>query len=260
MKKVIFLNLFVLIALITNGQKGKVEKSIVGVFTGGNCYENNKYCGFWYLKADSSFIFITGKNQFANVAGTGKWKLSTKEDSTFIFTFDTSVYLLQPKAKISYEASTKFSHDSLYFHVNIVDETGKPGSFTSIKTGSKVGYADKNGRADFAVFNEKKNNKLTFSCVGCNYADITIPVLPTGNYHSLSVTMSSVDSTTLSVISSGESVKISFTYKSNRRNDLYLTYRPEKKNELVSYIKNGINNQTMYKTYLGYLLDKIKSE
>ena len=201
--------------------QGPSQKMPLGVYTGNG--------GLWYLRPDSSFIFLKEENGLIKSAGVGKWHYTGKNDiAVFIFS-DSLNSLVLNNYKAIYQTETRMPLDSVYISGRAIGMDGKPCSFISVFIeGKKYGStADKDGIFHFRYPAGGGTNSLTFiKRIDPGYLPLTFQLSPNNNYHNLNITIPLLDS-------------LSFLPVENSRVELKLT--PKNISMLtLGYLPNGI--------------------
>jgi hypothetical protein len=245
--RTLLFNLLIICGFTTVAQ----TKIPLGVYSGNG--------GLWYIKNDSSFVFIAVENDFIKTAGVGKW--SYRKDSIFTFWFDNSINsLLLYNNKVEYHSETKYSFDTMYLSGRAMGTDGKPCSFMSIKfAGTKYVFAT-NKEGYFNVKNHISHGfkAITFiKRIPPEYYPVTFELSPTNNVHIVNITIPFLDSSALIPKENNEKVEIPYT-KRRPRSSWSIGYIPGKEPELRKLLIAAQTKQPLHKRYFAELLRRIK--
>jgi len=260
----------ILLCLITGGVFGQNSQKLpIGIYRGGICLDE-AICGTWYIKQDSTFVFMDFYNANLKSFGTGNWRMKDKDYIEFNFN-EGSLPILK-NAKISYQSETRKSYDSIYINgqINALSKFGKNimlGTFNN----SYYIRVDKNGHFR-EVYSRSSNNLINNNVIIRDLPDslatIEIQLSAQTNYHTLSIDIPKDDSLSANMVyranpfyvSKLQDGRASFFVNSKddqKRRFLDIRFVSDDKNLIIEKLKNAKKVQPQLSSNINYIISFI---
>ncbi len=240
----------------------------IGVYKGGICLDE-AICGTWYIKQDSTFVFLDFYNMKLKSFGTGSWLLKNKNNIEF--KFNEELLPVLKNVKINYQSETKKSYDSIYIYgqINAVSKYGKD-IILGLFNNQYYVRVDKKGEFRGVFIRDSKfiKNNLIIRDLPDSLATIEIQLSSQSNYHTLIIDIPKEDSFSANMIyrtnpffvSTQQSGKASFFLNSrndqkNRWNNI--VFVSNDKNILIDKLKTAKKEQPQLSSNINYLISFI---
>lgn len=235
-----------------------------GTYRGGICEDNSIFCGVWYIKSDSSFVFTQfDNNSFLKSYGAGKWKLTG--DSIIEFTFTNSLRPLAQQIRTIIEGETRTPTDSVFVTGQLITE-GNPLAFASVvSNGKRATTTDQNG--NFKI--KDKNRNLVSLRIFAAISEVvpTLIELPSvNNVYKLTVELPKEQpSSCVPVYQRLMMLNRPFVFKigaslSRRRSSLGIQPIENGKESLVGNLRNAAAKQPLLTASIAELLNLIEMQ
>lgn len=240
----VFLNCLLLTSETRSQQHKHLNDPFPGLYFGGQ----TPNIGYYYFKADSSFIFIkTGlkkdnikrdfENQFDDTLsayGIGKWFI---RDSFFIINFREKFSENITSGDLKYKAYSQAPFDSLLLSVTVTNFDNQTLNIASVIIGDRFIANPTGGEARSKLPLSFVNQKLEVYKTG--YLKQDLYLIKGYNAHELTITLAPDDGSTIEIVSAAQ-----FPYRYHKQNGSFriigsLKKQREGPEKITQLVKNG---------------------
>ncbi len=264
MKALLCILFILLLSQAITGQKIKLIKMPSQLYAGGQCVEEGRLCGLYWVRNNNTFLFIEGGNGFIKSAGTGTWKAQLEtsyeenvfhSDTIVYFKFKPSPDLRLLKGIIDYHSETTGSPDSIYVEGLLKLENGEPAEIMDVSLNQKkVAMTDTFGFFKFRIPFSKvtKQLKIHYNSFMKNYP-VYLDLNLNHNYHRVNMVLPSLGDNPFIPIED-DRTDLKFLHKPHQ---LGLYVPPQKKDFLLQLLKDAEKNQPLFKHYFIWLRNEL---
>jgi hypothetical protein len=238
MKYIIFLFVFTLSLLKNaNCQKTKVK---LGLYEGG--FESGNQ-GNWFLKKDSTFIFVNFEGYNIRHIGLGNW--IADNDSMIKFTFTNEALPILQKANCQYLSETKAPYDSVFIKgqlKNVLNMSIEKASI--IINGKYEVISNEDGYFSISYPRLFSPQELIVIKKISGYEIVKFNLNSTANYHKLNIIIPVIDSTSCNTAYNSNLLMQPLQYKREFKMRYYTTLVKKKQYNSISLISEDVSKLT----------------
>jgi hypothetical protein len=228
-----------------------------GFYLGGICQDESSLCGVWYLKKDSSFLYIqTGSDSIIRVLGIGTW--SAPNDSSIRFSFQNLKELQLLGLEIEYHGSTGKSYDTSYLSITVKGaDRLKPFQLKTISF-SEITKTTRTNKAGICNINFHRKEKVTYFTIlnrSENYYPVKVSLLPNVNVHEINITVPKIDALSCFYI---EEFSVGFSITSKKiMGPVSIKKISDKNDEFLSALNKAKEKQPLLRGQINHLITKL---
>ena len=262
------MKLYLILVLLIAGKLGLCQKQksqfTEGVYSGGICMDG-AICGYWLVKADSSFIFADFEGNNIKKTGVGDWHLLN--DSLIKFIFRNNPLSILEKAQITYFSETSGSFDSVYITGQLKNKKKEGIGYASIIFSKKYeAVTDVTGNFKIIFPRNHQITTVTIIKKDLGYMPLEFDLSPYNNFHKLNIELPLIDSSTcMSVYNTNPLISFvdSLTIKIDRSNGkkrarLSIAFITSDKQFIISKLMVAKESQQYLKSNINELIELIK--